>query len=170
MDWLSEIHDLGLIVLAGFLGGLLGLEREISEKPAGLRTHIFVGAGSAILMLMGHAAVVMFEQREGGQFIRTDPIRVIQAIVIGIGFLGGGTIVHNGSKGVEGLTTAASIFLTAGIGIAVAIQQIVVAVGTAVFAVTILWLLGNMERRLENRNRERRARASDPPADRAESE
>lgn len=72
----------------------------------------------------------------------------MQAIVIGISFLGAGTIIHQGNDRVEGLTTAASIFLTAGLGIAVAVGQVVLAAGITVFAVIVLALVGWIERRL----------------------
>lgn len=150
MDWTSDLQDLGLVVLAGVLGAAIGFERETSDKPAGLRTHIFVCAGSALLMLLGDAVVSSFESGAPG-IVRADPIRVIQAIVVGISFLGAGTIIHRGGQGVEGLTTAASIFLTAGIGIAVASERYLLSTGTTLFAVLILTLLGRVEYRFSGR-------------------
>jgi putative Mg2+ transporter-C (MgtC) family protein len=141
---LADLHDFWLVVLAGGLGGLIGLEREIARKPAGLRTHVLVCAGSALLMLLGEAIVETFENTESSRVITADPIRVIQAIVIGISFLGAGTIIQQGAQ-VEGLTTASSIFLTAGVGLAVAIDRILLAVATACFAVAVLFVLGLVE-------------------------
>lgn len=145
MGWSEDLNLLGLVALAGALGAIIGLEREILDKPAGLRTHIFVCAASALLMLLGDAVLDSFQDK-GHHSMQADPIRVIQAIVIGISFLGTGTIIHASGNRVEGLTTAASIFLTAGIGIAVATEHVVLAAGTALFGVTVLVGIGRIER------------------------
>ncbi|MGO8669940.1 MAG: MgtC/SapB family protein [Capsulimonadaceae bacterium] len=101
------VHDSGLLLLALLLGGLVGLDRELSEHPAGLRTHMLVCMGSALITVVSIAAA-----GSGG--------RIAAQIVSGIGFLGAGTILReaNGSI-VRGLTTAASLWVVAGIGIAV---------------------------------------------------
>ena len=145
--WAEDFKLLARVALAGGLGALIGLEREISDKPAGLRTHIFVCSASALLMLLGDAVLDNFKE-EGHDSIQADPIRVIQAIVIGISFLGTGTIIHQSGNRVEGLTTAASIFLTAGIGVAVAVERYVLAAGTAVFGLVVLVVIGWIEHRL----------------------
>ncbi|MCA9133821.1 MAG: MgtC/SapB family protein [Planctomycetales bacterium] len=147
MEWTTEFTHLGTVLLAGALGSTLGLERELSGKPAGLRTHVFVCAGSALLMILSELIVSSFLEASDKR-VSVDPNRIVQAIVVGISFLGAGTIIHERGQQVEGLTTAASIFLTAGIGIAVATQHYVLAVGTAGFAVTVLVLLGWIERRI----------------------
>ncbi|MFG0334841.1 MAG: MgtC/SapB family protein, partial [Maioricimonas sp. JB049] len=119
MNLPPDVDSIMLVALAGLLGGVIGFEREIADKPAGLRTHIFVAAAAALLVLLAEGAVDFFQQTGSDTQIEADPIRIIQAIVIGISFLGAGTIVHRRGEEVEGLTTAASIFLTASIGIAV---------------------------------------------------
>lgn len=159
MDWSSDLESLGTVALAGGLGAVVGLERELSDKPAGLRTHIFVSAGAALLMLLGDMVLDNFEYKGSG-LINADPIRVIQAIVIGISFLGAGTIIHQGGDRIEGLTTAASIFLTAGIGIAVAVEHVVLSAGTAILAVLVLALLGWIERRFTGKEPAREADGS----------
>lgn len=78
MDWLADLQNLGIVALAGGLGAVIGLEREVCDKPAGLRTHILVCAASALLMLLGDAILDEFKD-EGSGFIRADPIRVMQA-------------------------------------------------------------------------------------------
>ena len=138
--------DLGLIALAGLLGGVIGAEREFAGKPAGLRTHMLVCAAAALLMILATSVVNTFQEREAHNVIRADPVRVIHAIVIGISFLGAGTIVHEKGLSVEGLTTAASILLTAGIGIAVAVENIYLAIGTTIMALLVLLLVGFAER------------------------
>lgn len=150
MDWSEDLNSLGLVAIAGALGALIGLEREIRDKPAGLRTHIFVCSAAALFMLLGDAILETFKE-DGHNSIQGDPIRVVQAIVIGISFLGTGTIIHQGHDRVEGLTTAAAIFLTAGIGIAVAVQRLVLAVGTTLFAVIVLVVIGWLEHWFDRR-------------------
>ena len=139
IDSLFNFSDFGSVALAGLLGAVIGIEREVADKPAGFRTHVLVAAGSALLVVLAQSSLADFLQRfpREGQ-IRTDPVRVIQAIVVGITFLGAGTIVHRGGDEVEGLTTAASIFLTAGLGIAVAVGRPWLAVQTTLFALILL--------------------------------
>jgi putative Mg2+ transporter-C (MgtC) family protein len=148
----EQLSHLGLVMLAGFLGGVIGLEREFADKPAGLRTHIFVCAASAMLMLIGKSVLESFLQRSEGA-IEGDPLRIIQAIVVGISFLGTGTIIHRHDNRVEGLTTASSILLTAGIGIAVSVDQLVFAIGITFMAVIVLVLVGWGERKVQQRQR-----------------
>lgn len=154
MEFLTNLPDLDrfqLIAIAGGLGALLGLEREIAGKPAGLRTHIFVAAGAALLIVLSRAVLDEFQQQEGNSVIRTDPVRVIQAIVVGISFLGAGTIIHDDDQQVEGLTTAASIFLTAGIGITAALERIELATAVTIYALGVLLIVGILERWLHRR-------------------
>lgn len=138
------------VALAGLLGGLIGFEREFHDKPAGLRTHIFVAAGAALLMLLAEESLDFFVVQSRQGLVRADPIRVIQAIVVGISFLGAGTIVHDRGEKVEGLTTAASIFFTAGIGIAVAVGKTALAVQTTILSLAVLLVIGWIERRWMN--------------------
>jgi putative Mg2+ transporter-C (MgtC) family protein len=151
MAWIDQLEGLELVLLAGGLGAMVGMEREFSDKPAGLRTHTLVCASAALFMILGEAIIKEFKV-EGSEFISTDPTRILQAIVVGIGFLGAGTIIQ-GRQRVDGLTTAASVFLTAGIGVAVAVGQLVLAVGTTIFAVAVLALMGWLERRAKARLR-----------------
>jgi putative Mg2+ transporter-C (MgtC) family protein len=154
-----ELAAIGRIALAGLLGGLIGLEREFAHKPAGLRTHIFVASASALLVILSDGIMDAFRQEQMAGFVMADPIRIVQAIVIGISFLGAGTIIHHRKARVEGLTTAASIFLTAGIGIAVAIGRPVLAAETTAFALIVLLAVGWIERRFRRRRHLKR-----PPA------
>ncbi len=165
MDGQTIAEPLRAVVIAGALGAVLGLERERAGKPAGLRTHILVGVASALFVLLGMEAVEDFQDRAGGA-VRTDPIRVIQAIVVGISFLGAGTILRDPEQGhVEGLTTAASILVTAAVGIAVATEKVLLAVAvTALVALTVTvlaWLeskLGDHSAHPENRRASGRTR------------
>lgn len=122
------IHDTGLILLSMILGGIIGMERGRSDHPAGLRTHIIVCVGAALL-----TAVDRSIPNAGG--------RIAAQIVTGIGFLGAGTILReaNGSL-VRGLTTAATIWTTAGIGIAVGTGGIYAELGAIVTFLVFLTL------------------------------
>lgn len=144
IDW-QQFQWIGLLALSSILGALIGAERELADKPAGLRTHIIVCIAATLLMFLGNAVVDMFQESEATETLKVDPIRVIQAIVIGISFLGAGTIIHQEGEGVEGLTTAASILLTAGIGIAVGSEQYVMAIGTTILALVVLLIVGRAE-------------------------
>lgn len=138
MNLLSDVSSFLLVALAGLFGGVIGLERELADKPAGLRTHIFVAAGSALLVLLAEGAMDFFRQSGKADQIEGDPVRIIQAIIVGISFLGAGTIIHRRESEVEGLTTAASIYLTAAIGIAVGVHRLWLAGEITIFAVVVL--------------------------------
>jgi putative Mg2+ transporter-C (MgtC) family protein len=129
MDISTEFQMLGKIVIAALLGGLVGIEREFAERPAGLRTHMLVGATSTLFVMLADVMLSAFDPRD---ILTADPVRVVEAIVVGISFLGAGTILKyrdQGERVVEGLTTSASILSVAAIGIAVALDVYVLAVG-----------------------------------------
>ncbi len=147
MDWQDQLENLGIVVLAGLVGGVVGLEREFARKPAGLRTHIFVAAAAALLFVLAQSLVDHFQEKGEGALIQTDPLRVIEAVVVGVSFLGAGTIWRTDAS-VRGLTTAASLLATAAIGLAMAAREFVLAVGTAVFAVLVLQALARLEHRV----------------------
>ncbi len=104
------------LVVAAALGGAIGLERELDEKAAGLRTHILVSLGAALFTLVSAYGFREF-LTGGGAVVRADPSRIAAQIVTGIGFLGAGVIFRQGLN-VRGLTTAASLWLVAAVGMA----------------------------------------------------
>ena len=110
---LSTLDIFIRLLLAGVLGGLIGLERQVVKKSAGFRTHVLVCLGSALVMIISEA---MFRQYY--KYIQVDPARIAAQVVSGIGFLGAGAILREGVN-VRGLTTAASLWVVAGIGLAV---------------------------------------------------
>jgi putative Mg2+ transporter-C (MgtC) family protein len=139
MDTYTEFQLLGKILLAALLGGLVGIEREFAEKPAGLRTHMLVGSVSTLLVGLGTQIVLAFDQKS---LIAADPIRILQAIVVGISFLGAGTILKYGAddkRTVEGLATSASILSVAAMGIAVALDAYILATGATFLNLIINW-------------------------------
>ena len=132
------------IAIAGLLGGLVGLEREISDQPAGFRTHILVSFGSALFTMAGAYGVSGFFE-DGGDAIRYDPTRIAAQVVTGIGFLGAGAILRQGIT-VRGLTTAASLWVTAAIGLAVGLGYIEGALAVSVGTIVVLYALKQVAR------------------------
>ena len=133
------------LVAAGLLGGLLGAEREAVGKAAGLRTHMLVALGAALFVIAPAQAGLG----------AGDLGRIIQGVAAGIGFIGAGTILKlTDREEIKGLTTAASIWLTAAIGIAAAVGPLWVPVVCAACAWVVLSVLGNLEARISRRRRE----------------
>ncbi len=152
---LAQLYLLGEIVIAMVLGGIIGIEREISDKPAGLRTHILVSGASALFVGLANLVVVQFPADQAA--LRTDPVRVIEAVVAGVSFLGAGTIFRRANApSVEGLTTAASLLFSAGIGVCVGAHQYILAVGATLLGLLILlcnrWILKFYGQAPENRH------------------
>jgi putative Mg2+ transporter-C (MgtC) family protein len=125
------------LVVALALGGALGMERSYHGRPAGFRTHALVGLASGALMLVSVYEAVWFQAAPSGIRGAIDPTRMAQGIMTGIGFLGAGVIMREGLT-VRGLTTAASIWITAGIGILVGIGFFLPAVLTTALALGAL--------------------------------
>lgn len=137
---------LGRLLLAAVLGGVIGLERELARKPAGLRTNLLICVGAALLMEVSMlvAGTVDGLVSVNGRTVAGDPGRIAAQIVSGIGFLGAGTILQ--SKGsVTGLTTAATIWVVAAIGMAVGAGAYMEAVGSTVLVGMSLVLLAKLE-------------------------
>jgi putative Mg2+ transporter-C (MgtC) family protein len=136
---LSWAEVLLRVVLAGVLGGAVGAEREIREREAGLRTHLLVSVGASLFTLVSAYAWgdFHFSQKSG---VTYDPTRIAAQIVTGIGFLGAGAIIRQGFS-VRGLTTAASLWVVAAIGIAAGAGYYSAAVITTIVVLVSLWPL-----------------------------
>lgn len=133
---LSETEAVLRLILATLLGGALGLERELSDKPAGLRTHMLVAEGAALFMVGSMLLTQDYSRPDAGGLI--DPSRIGSTIVTGVGFLGGGMILRARDR-VYGLTTAAGIWVAAAIGMLVGAGYYLIAiVGTLIGIVTIV--------------------------------
>lgn len=142
LPWLEPLPFdlLGRLALAVLLGGIVGVERELSGKPAGLRTNILICLGSALLMdLSITIGVTDGEGRIG------DPARIAAQVVTGVGFLGAGTIMQARGE-VVGLTTAATIWVVAAIGLAVGAGHRAEAIAAALLVTLVLTALGWLER------------------------
>ena len=135
------------IVLSAIIGGLIGMEREFSKRPAGLRTHMLVSIGSALIMLV---SINGFIDPNTGLPIG-DPSRLAAQVVSGIGFLGAGTIIR--TKGdIKGLTTAASLWICAGIGLSIGNGYYLGSIITAIIVMLALLNLGRLERKIIRNN------------------
>lgn len=127
------------LVLAAILGGIIGLERELKRKPAGLRTNMFICFGSAMFTILSTELA--------GEFGIGDHTRIAAQIIPGIGFIGAGSILHD-KGGVSGITTAATIFVVASIGMAAGGGLYLLAIFSTMLIYLALHLLGILERRL----------------------
>lgn len=135
------------LLLAALLGGLIGLERESLNKSAGLRTHILVCLGSCLIMI---TSIEIFETVGHGTI--GDPARIAAQVVSGIGFLGAGTIMRSGF-GIKGLTTAASLWLVAAIGLAVGVGSYAAAIICTTIVFVILVYMPRLEKRVKSPQR-----------------
>jgi putative Mg2+ transporter-C (MgtC) family protein len=141
------------VAFAMLLGGVIGFEREMANKPAGFRTHMLVAGAAALLVGMGEALVAKFAEDNGHQLIQADPFRIIGAVVSGVSFLGAGTIFRGGRQQVEGLTTAASLLVSASIGVAVGSRQWVTAIGVTLLTLAVLRVLMVVEAAIARRSK-----------------
>jgi putative Mg2+ transporter-C (MgtC) family protein len=144
------------VIMIVLLAGVVGFDREMRHKPAGTKTHILVGLGSAVFTMMSIYFYIKFAGKT-----QVDPSRIAAQIVTGIGFLGAGTIIQFGGS-VIGLTTAASLWSVAGIGVAVgAGNYYLAALSTAVIMVVFMVInkLGYLlENKVINRMRKKKAK------------
>ena len=134
----------GKLFIAAVLGGLIGWERERRGRPAGLRTHLLVCVGVTLIMLVSEHIFVQYQVYKQDSILRIDPARIASQVVTGIGFLGAGTIMRYKAS-VRGLTTAASLWVVAGIGLAIGSGFILPAIFTAFIAIMTLILLPKVE-------------------------
>ncbi len=136
------VHVIIRLVAATLLGAIVGIQRERAGKPAGLRTHILVTLGTTVFILAC-----------SGIGMSSDGLsRVIQGIITGIGFLGAGSILKlNEERDIQGLTTAAGVWMTAAIGVAVGLGSLGVALLSTLFTLIILTLAGPYESRAKKR-------------------
>jgi putative Mg2+ transporter-C (MgtC) family protein len=125
-----ELEMVLRLLLAAALGAAIGYQRERAKKPAGLRTHVLIAAGSALFTI---ASIYGFG-------IEADPSRIAAGVVAGIGFIGAGAIIRREGGIVEGLTTAATIWAVAAIGLAAGAGLYIVSVATAVVVSIVLFL------------------------------
>jgi len=147
MEWfdplLTEYSELAIgfrLALAAVLGSLIGIEREVHGRPAGFRTHLLVTLGACLMIIVSEAYYFKYANLASDSVLRLDPARIAAQIVTGIGFLGAGAIIKEGHA-VRGLTTAACLWVSAGIGMAVGAGfyfPALVVVGISLFSLMLL--------------------------------
>lgn len=145
-EYLIDFGHLGLVALAILLGAIIGLERELQGKPAGLRTHMLVCASACLFTLLGKIIIQEFGEVIPEDDMASDPTRVIQAIAVGVSFIGAGTIIQVEQKQrVRYLTTAASVLFIAAIGVAIALEEYILGIGSTVLAFIVNSGVGKIE-------------------------
>jgi len=153
---LSGGHVLLRLVVAAALGAAIGFERELRDREAGMRTHLLVALGSCLFTLVSAYGFSEFLV-QGGAVVRADPSRIAAQIVTGIGFLGAGAIIREGLS-VRGLTTAASLWIVAAIGMAAGAGYYEAAIAATALTLLALWPLRIFAFRLLERFRPEEAR------------
>lgn len=138
---MSDTQVVVRLILSALLSGFIGVERQLHRRAAGLRTHILVCVGSTLIML---TSIYIFDIYK--EIAPVDPARIAAGVITGIGFLGAGTIIRYGEE-IRGLTTAASLWVVAAVGLAVGCGFYSAAVAASILVLISLLLL----RRLENK-------------------
>jgi len=147
-QWPAQLAVVATTAYAMLLGGVIGFERELKNRPAGFRTHMLVAGAAALLVGLADLLAVRYSGEHYRALVRVDPLRLIEAVVAAVGFLGAGAIFRRDSgSSVTGLTTAASLLMVAAIGIAVGVHAHVLALGATVLALAVLLVLAWAERR-----------------------
>ncbi|HEY5805668.1 MAG TPA: MgtC/SapB family protein [Lysobacter sp.] len=147
MDWTLQLMVLGDTAIAMVLGGAIGFERELKNRPAGFRTHMLVAGAAALLVGLGQ--LVITDHRLDGEGLTLDPLRLVEAVIAGVSFIGAGTIFgHRGSQVVAGITTAASILMVAVIGVMAGFRYHLLALAATVLTLLVLAAVGAFERRM----------------------
>jgi putative Mg2+ transporter-C (MgtC) family protein len=148
---LALLGDYGLRLLAAsFLGAVIGFDRELKQRPAGLRTHMVLSLAAALFTIL--TLELQAELRSAGG-TSADPIRIIEAITVGVSFLAAGTIIQSG-RNVRGLTTGAGMWLAGAVGLACGLERYGLAVLGAILAVVILAILVPLESWIDRASRD----------------
>lgn len=142
----EELDILLKVVVAVCLGGIIGIERELAKKPAGIRTHMFVAGAATLVMSVSTLLINEYNATFGN--VQSDPVRVIEAIIVGISFIGAGTVLKSEKDhNVYYLTTAASILFASGIGITVALERFWLALGLTILVILVNSAVGGIEQK-----------------------
>lgn len=142
---IPPIEIIKRIIMSAVIGGLIGMEREVNNRPAGLRTHVLVTLGATLIMLISIDGFNFLGSERLG-----DPARLAAQVVSGIGFLGAGTIMRTGNN-INGLTTAASLWVSAGIGLGIGAGYYLGSIVTGGVVLLTLMSLGFFEKRVLNK-------------------
>jgi putative Mg2+ transporter-C (MgtC) family protein len=135
------------LAAAVVFGGIIGYERELKERPAGLRTNMMVALAAALFTLLMHELVAIAP--DAGDHVRIDTLRIIEAVIAGVAFLGAGAILRSGNQ-IGGLTTGATLWMSGALGVAAGGGFIMLAAIGVVFAFVVLTLVGRFEAHVLN--------------------
>jgi putative Mg2+ transporter-C (MgtC) family protein len=154
-DWQAQLAVVGTCAYAMLLGGAIGVERELKNRPAGFRTHMLIAGAAALLVGLGEILGGRFSNVAYRDLVHIDPIGLIQATVAAVGFLGAGTIFRSEQGAVvSGITTAASLLMAATIGIAAGLHKFVLAFAATVLTLLVLLVIAGIERRISGGRRD----------------
>ena len=145
--WETQLPVLGKVAFAMLLGGAIGLERELKDRPAGFRTHMLVAGAAALLTGMGDMMVEHAQHDDDGR-VQIDPFRLVEAVIAGVAFIGAGTMIAHRGRVVAGITTAASLLMVAVIGVAVGFGHGWLALLATLMTFAVLSVLAWLERRV----------------------
>ncbi|MGH8076849.1 MAG: MgtC/SapB family protein [Lysobacter sp.] len=152
MEWIDQLWVVAATAYAMVLGGVIGVERELKNRPAGFRTHMLVAGAAAMLLGIGHL-VLVGDSTDYTSRVQIDPLRLIESVIAGVSFIGAGTIFAGGrGQSVAGITTAASLLMVAVIGVAAGLRYYALATAATLLTLLILTVLNVLERRLAPRN------------------
>lgn len=146
MDWQAQLTVVATTAYAMALGGVIGFERELKQRPAGFRTHMLVSGAAALLLGIG-LLVLADPSVPDLQRVQIDPLRLIEAVVAGVAFIGAGTIFGaRGRDTVAGITTAASLLVAAIIGAAAGLRYYLLALSATILTLLVLTALKLLEK------------------------
>ncbi len=142
----SQLSVLGEVAAAMLLGGLIGYERELAQRPAGLRTHMMLAGACALLVGIGDAMLLIYGAAHPS-IVSADPFRLVGGVIAALGFIGAGTIFQRRDHDVQGLTTATALLFSGAVGVCTALAQWWLAIGATLLALAVLRGAWALERR-----------------------
>lgn len=150
----QQLDVVASMAVAMLLGGMIGYERELKRRPAGFRTHMLVAGASALLVGIGQLSVGTHGPGGEDSILQVDPLRLVEAVIAGVAFIGAGTIFGESRRGgetISGITTAASLLVVAVIGVAAGLDYYLTAVAATLLSLFVLVALSWWERRYRPR-------------------
>ena len=153
-QFITELGILGKFLLSLILGFLIGLEREIAEKPAGVRTYMLVAASGTAFTILGLEMLSYMQTHFPDSNLATDPTRIVHAIIVGVSFLGAGTILKDkANNSIQNLSTAATVLICATIGISVAVEKYYLAIGITIIILFVNWIMLLLKKWVEKKQK-----------------
>lgn len=144
------------VLIATVLCGIIGFERESLDKPAGLRTNMIIGGASCFIASLSFPLIAVMEAQTTTGEVTLDPIRLLHALVVGVSFIGAGTIIKASDDQISGLTTAATLLYSMAIGVSIAIKEYVVAAGVTIIVLIINFAVRKIQVKLSNKKEDKK--------------